>query len=1111
MTELDARQRAAVDAGPVDLFVSAGAGSGKTRLLVARYVAAVLGQPPYPASDPRELVAVTFTEKAAGELARRIRGELLGADAPGPARDVERSWISTIHRLCGRILRENALAAGIDPRFTILDDVQSGALAIAALEAAYESLSPSGDAGFTRLIDAYGMTDLERAVRRVHERMRSGGWGVEQVGRCGELARRRIGPLRGGLLDAAAALEAAGATTASARSAVEAATAVARLLEQVDDESACVDLACACDVHRPRKAGTEDVKVLIEGVKESIAEASTIGAQLLVEPFEEALLGLVRVYDGEYSRLKRERAALDFSDLEIMTADMLRAHPDIAERYRSRFRMVMVDEFQDTSPLQLEIAERLSAGNLCTVGDVNQTIYGFRSADVRVYHERAGRVTEHRTLDVNYRTHPDLLASVNAVFSSPQLLGDGLIQLVPGDREWMADGWPTGQPRMRTVLVRPPEGVTARTARIEAVADEVGRLLEAGVPAADVVVLLRKVSSVADDYEAAFEARGIPTLLVSGGTFFGQTEIAEMTALLRAADNVLDDEAVALLLAGRLTGVSDDGLFRLREAAARGPLWSAVRRAGELGLGPDDLTAVVRTAHAVERMRATRGQRTLGELIVMAAEEVDYDLVLFSHGSPGRRAWANVLKFARIAGEFEEQGPGDIGAFIEYLGLREQHAGAEGQAALAAEGIDAVRIMSIHAAKGLEFPYVVVAEIDGGGSRSAGPVSVIVDEGRPILGMQLRDDEGSTKRATLGQEVVRTIAARQEEAEATRLLYVACTRAERALTIVLGSDPEKHAREALSDRVRAALHIADPVSAARTIQLGAEGSVLVDVVEPEPVAASRPGGPMPGPRPTDPVAPPEPPAEEPRSAPPRFLSYTALERHAACPYRFYVERVAGMRLPDVEGVAGAGARELGIAVHAALQLGGTEDEMRGTVRRLLELHGSAEVLERAFEAVRSFAGSSIAAEIEAADRVERELPFTVALGPAVLSGSFDVYACSDDAAFIVDYKTGAAALSADEARMRFALQAECYAYAALSSGIAETRVTFVELERACRTTIFRYRHADLPGLEARLVALVEGIGEDGYPTRDAYDPAVCEACPALGGWCPVTRSQSDAG
>ncbi|GAB4286048.1 MAG: hypothetical protein Kow0067_09500 [Coriobacteriia bacterium] len=1113
MTELDARQRAAVDAGPVDLFVSAGAGSGKTRLLVARYVAAVLGEPPYPASDPRELVAVTFTEKAAGELVRRIRGELLRADASGPARDVERSWISTIHGLCGKILRENALAAGIDPRFTVLDDVQAGALAIAALEASYECLSSSGGTGFVRLIDAYTLVQLEKAVRHVYDRLRSGGWSVGDVGRFAEAARDRMGSLRGELLEVAARLEATGAATASARSAAQAATAVARLLEHADDESARSELACACEVHRLRKAGTGDVKALIGSVKDLLAEASALGAQLLVEPHEDALLGLVEAYDREYSRLKRERAALDFSDLEHMTAAMLRAHPDIAERYRSRFRMVMVDEFQDTSPLQLEIAELLSAGNLCTVGDVNQTIYGFRSADVRVYHGRADRVREHRTLDVNYRTHPDLLAAVNAVFSSPELLGEGLIRLVPGDREWKADAWPAEQPRMRAVLVHRGEGSSVRTSRIEAVADEVNRFLAAGIPPADVVVLLRTVRNVGDDYEAAFEARGIPAMLVSGGTFFGQTEIAEMTALLRAADNVLDDEAVALLLAGRLAGVSDDGLFRLRQAAGRGPLWSAVRRARELALGDGDLTAVVRVAHAIERMRATRGQRTLGELIVTAAEELDYDLVLFSQGSSGRHAWANVLKFARIAGEFEQQSVGDIGAFLEYLGLREQRAGAEGQAALAAEGVDAVRIMSIHAAKGLEFPYVVVGEIDGGDTRSSGPVSVVAHERRPVLGMQLCDDGGSTKRTTLGQRAVREIASQQEEAEATRLLYVACTRAERALTIVLGSDPAEAAREALSDRLRAALRIADPILTERTIEIDDDARVFVDVVEPEPIIAgpAPPGGSGRTPVPIGAGAVPDAIVEPVRSAPPRFLSYTALERHAACPYRFYVERVAGMRLPDVEEVAGTGARELGIAVHAALQLGGTEAEMAETVRRLLERRVSADVLARALEAVSGFAGSSVAAEIADADRVEREMPFTVALGAAVLSGSFDVYACSKDSALIVDYKTGSAPLSAAEARTRFELQAECYAYAALSTGIAEARVTFVELERACRTTTFHYDKDGLSGLGARLGARVEGIGARGYPPRTAYDPEACEACPALGGWCPVTRPRSAAG
>ncbi len=419
------------------VLVSAGAGSGKTSVLVERFVQAVLED----GCAVDSILAITFTEKAAAQLTGRVRRRFLELGDEEHAREAEAAWISTIHGFCARLLRTHALAAGLDPEFRVLDALEAERLAIDAFDRALGDFVGGGeDPGRLALLAAYTPDKLADMVRTAYAHLRSQG---QRSPRLPEMTPPRDTGQRQALAPAAAAALAElgsddSATAQRVRPKLERCATVLEALgpDQVAEPAEVKPLGFKATA-----------KVLQGPACEAYIEAHAAYLAFCSHYREHNDHVLVRelmaLHHGHYAQLKRDRSGLDFDDLELVARDLLRAHEGVRDQYRDRFTHVMVDEFQDTNPLQNELLSLLARDNLFRVGDERQSIYGFRHADVKVFRRHLAEARAQgraERMTVNFRSRGEVLDAVDLVFGG--LWGDDFDALVerPGVRESAAAG-----------------------------------------------------------------------------------------------------------------------------------------------------------------------------------------------------------------------------------------------------------------------------------------------------------------------------------------------------------------------------------------------------------------------------------------------------------------------------------------------------------------------------------------------------------------------------------------------------------------------------------------------------------------------------------------------
>ena len=1111
--------------------MSAAAGSGKTRVLTARFVRLIDELRAAGAPRPLEsLIAITFTEKAATELSRRVRGTLAREVGVDVAREAERAWISTIHGLCRRLLKRHAFEAGLDPSFGVCDEVQSKVLRQEAFERAIAS--PDCSENVKRLVEDYDLLDLEMCVRAVDERLRSLGL-LEQdlqpvANELSSALHESQRALRA-LLDEMLALP--------GRTPVDEANAesLARLLEAIEPIDA--EAGGAGELVLEALTGfTQNgrcracAKPVVAAAKDEVALLAEAAAAHAAASYDAGFRELLALYADEYELAKRARGLLDFDDLQLEARDLLRAHPELVETYRDALVEVMVDEFQDTNELELSVVSALAGDVLATVGDENQSIYGWRNADIEVFRRRRSEVDEARSFSLpeNYRSHPELVSFYNELFSAEPFWPEDFMRLEVGASEPLAGHadacpWPDGASRVQVALLDAADCVeTGKTrAEAEAVAAWFLTLKEEGVRQKDLVLLLRAMTN-AEVFEAALRGRGFDVFVASGGTFFDTPEVEELKALLKVVANSRDDEALARVLTGRMANLSDDGLYLLRQASrqeggGRIGLWDAALRTDRPELCASDEARLRLVLDVISDTRREQGRTSLYDLVHSACERLGYDLTLMSAGQP--RAWANTLKFARLAGEFERLAPGDVGAFLDHLDMRSRHQRFEQQAAVAAEEIDAVRIMSVHSAKGLEFPVVALAELARGSRGDVCPSFACgLPDGRLTLGVRLPAGNGfEACRDTPRSKSVQEWATRRALDEEKRILYVACTRATDALGMFAVVDREKEVpQDSPIGWVSRALGIAgcDDRGRAEDYELGlGDVSVRVRNLAPDPLLCAEPdeSGQVSraNVRQDTPLgdlfesrsdAPPPPL----RSRPDR-ISFTGLKTYLTCPYRYYATYVARLGQP-VEPQAANDPLAIGSAVHQALRLSepttGLAEEALRAVADNNGLDGEGRARMKA--AVERFLSSDLAAQAFAAPRVRRETPFAVDVAGTVLDGAIDLLSASAEEALVVDYKTGTSRPDA-ETLERWRLQSVCYAIAVFEAlpDVLRADVSFFKPELDACETRFAYGRDDLGALKAEVEGIIDRIAGEEFAPLERYEGG-CGGCPALGNLCPVS-------
>ena len=911
-------QLAAIERRSGDLLLDAGAGSGKTSVLVERFARMVLDD----GLDVATILTITFTEKAAAELRERIRARLRALGAVDAARATEGAYISTIHGFCARVLRAQALAAGVDPAFAVLDRPTAGRLMDVAFDGALEAVP-----GVRELLAGHGVGPVRSVVLGTYAELRSRGETSPEL--------PALSPVAVGLEQARSELLAAAAVAAVGLGGVV--DPGVRVAQALDRLARLPDVVAGVpwpgDVDRLKLPGGNGAALSTDACcaySEALARFKRACEWEWSVGTVEVLGGLVHAFGERYAALKHGESALDFEDLELMTRDLFLSDRVLAARYRERFAQIMVDEQQDTNAVQLSLIESIADGNLFTVGDAQQSIYAFRHADVALF-ERRGAALEavgsRLTLRVNFRSRPEILRALNLAFGTA--LGERFRPLEIGRTD--VEGG--SEPCVELLIADKgseweDEGIAApwRVAEARALAARIGELVSAGVAPRDVVLLSRATTDLRA-YERALEERGVPTYVIGGRGYWAHPQVIDIVSYMRALANPRDEEALYTVLASPFVAVSLDALVILG-AAARGAgvdPWSLLSGPLPEALAADDRARMESLVAWFAAERAAAARCGLDELIERGLRASGYDLAMLAMPG-GVRRLANVRKLMRLAREHEAVAGADLRGFVELVQAgggdpRESEAPVEGEA------LDAVRLMTIHRAKGLEFPVVCVADLGRVPFRTA-PVLRLGRDGR--VGVRLARAGTGAKEFALDYLELRDEQFAAEADEERRLYYVAMTRARERLIVSGAVNVERWLQGAQMYEPMAwvapalAGQLGDAAAAGGAIVERDGVAVAVTFVRPGDVDEStEPTPPSSHPPPATPPAPPSPPSLEPES-PVSSLSYSSLADYARCGYRFYLERV--LRLPGGESEpllapapAGLSAIDRGVIVHALLE------------------------------------------------------------------------------------------------------------------------------------------------------------------------------------------------
>ena len=1089
-----------------NVFVSAGAGTGKTSVLVERYVRAVCDH----GLDIDSILVITYTRKAAGELRGRIRAALVDRGRPELARQLDGAWISTIHGFCNRLLKAHPFAVGLDPRFRELEDAAAAVLRGEAFERALDRFCSDGDPERLRLLATYRASGLRRMLTGVYETLRSAGGDLVLELGPRPSAQEAITRLRD---EASCLAEEASATDNQRRSAEEA----LRLLEGSPPPERLVDLSGLAS----RGVRAASFELARKGLERAALEELAAGDRDLLQE-------LLEGFAAEYAAAKRRESAVDFEDLQLAARDLLRDHEAVRDAVRLRFRLVMVDEFQDTNRLQCELIELVAhpeATEVLTVGDEFQSIYGFRHADVEVFRERREQARNLLALRSNYRSRPQVLAAVNYLFAGA--FGDEYQPLAASAE--FADpvfGHPV------ELLVTDKAGYRDerehwRQGEARRIAARVRELVDAGEAVPGEIVVLFAAGTDAERYEEELRREGLPTYRATGRGYFGQQQVADLLAYLRLLHNRYDDVALATVLASPFVGVSNDALVLVRRGAPRRPLFTALERGLPEGLSSVDARLLRAFLQRYERLVRVSARVGLERLCERVLAEHDYDLAVLARWD-GSRRFANLRKLGRLAREYEAIRGGDLAGFVRFVREQEALGAKELEAVAEEEGADAVRLLTIHGAKGLEFKVVIVADAgrDLGGPRSGDEI-VALSDGR--FGFKMVHPTRGDRRPVFDYEDVRKAEEGQERAERLRLYYVAMTRAIDRLIVSGAIDTERKSDRQtpigwVLDRLDAAGTVADAGTEPIELERG-EARFLLRVGRYEaPAQEDRAesavaqlalfgeiptGDQGPGLRLPELAVPAEPPAHDVRR-----LSYSALALFERCSYRYFAERVLRLApVPPARAAEGHGlaATEIGDAVHRLLELVPLDEprtpgrpELAEAVRAWYPAVDDEE-LDRIASLVQAYCDSPLARRLATLPGARPERPFSFEHDGVLLHGRLDVLWREGTSALVADYKSNVleGADPSEVVDAEYRLQRLVYALACLRDGADEVEVVYQFLERPDDLVSATFTRADVDALEAELSAAIARIREGAFrPTPSEF---ACSGCPALDLVCAGPR------
>jgi ATP-dependent exoDNAse (exonuclease V) beta subunit len=886
------------------ISVTAGPGSGKTTVLVERYLH-ILRQNPNLNID--QIVAITFTNRAANEMRERLRREL-NLILQTTAVDQRRHWlnykrtldgavITTIHGFCARLLREFPVEARVDPQFLLLDEHRAAMLLESVVEETLNEFLRAGEhPEISRLTLGVGRARLAEALGQLYRDVRGQGLSLTDLALRTAQSHATEDDHAVALVEVSRAMNdflAVRRTTPAARANhAEVMTGWSNLqlvITTIPEVEALADYCRAVEGFRKsRPQARGDLKEHVQALdalvweKELVGRVPQIALDLFAKQYALEIALLLNRIDERLNEEKQKISALDFDDLELRAFELLK-RPEVMTRAAERYKFFLVDEFQDTNGLQRRLLEQLAlrkdsrvSANLFIVGDRKQSIYGFRGADVAVFREMTDTLLsaggESKPLLLNFRSQPPLINFFNFLFERLFKPGDDISRQERDELGYVDHeaSEPKRELRDRGPLVElmitteataneddPKAEQTSRELDAEQLALRIVSLVEpasantghaptgtAGVSPApsdattrgavksenlndvefdeggrdargpsedgpsksgdsegdrrvkysDIALLFRAMTHV-QTYETAFRRANIPYQTVLGRGFYEREEITDLIQLLRFLDNKTDELALAAVLRSPLCGISDNALLALRcapwldevDVDAVDPLkhftqtrhlYLALRRHRDIAfISGDEHILLDRAAEMIKGLIARQHHYALSTLLRFAVERSEYETVIAATFDGAQRL-ANVQRLYTLAERFERSGHHLIRDFVRYVEEFEAIGSRESEGQID-EATNAVKLMTIHQAKGLEFPVVIIPDLQ----RSSKPPDnwVLLDRQR---GLTLKVPDGRGKLvAGLTFNRFQQRHAYREQFESMRLLYVAATRAQNRLIL----------------------------------------------------------------------------------------------------------------------------------------------------------------------------------------------------------------------------------------------------------------------------------------------------------------------------------------
>ncbi|MBZ4665605.1 UvrD-helicase domain-containing protein [Mahella sp.] len=916
-------QRTAVYTMDKDIVVTAGAGAGKTRVLVDRYIYILKER----LADIDEIAAITFTERAAAEMSERIRkaadDEMKSGDKDYWSDVKERlttAYISTIHSFCGRLLRENPVEANVDPFFDVVLPAQADIwLDEAVAKAVVEALEATGAPDVRPLIMSYGFDKLCANIKALYKQIRD----------CGFL--------------------------------------IAEAAKKTDME----------------------------------------------QPDAEAVIYILAATEENYSERKRAANSLDYEDMQRKAVELLQM-PAMADLYNHRFKFLMVDEGQDINYIQYRLITSIAGHEGCrlfTVGDAKQSIYRFRGSQVELFDKMAEDISANGgrklTMAENFRSGGGIIDFVNRQFHSlmdhyeavkPVRKDHGYIsvEILPVDVEGSMES--RKQAEAEALAQRIAHMVEHREAVIY---DDASGTFRAP-RYRDIAVLFQKRTHLLP-FEDAFERYDIPYQEISGGGFYDCQEVKDMINILTSIAHPSD----IIALVGTLKAFFDINDEMLLAMASCGGIPYALDHADRL---PDAYRVPInRAAEYMAKWRAMSDTMNISDMLQLILDDSGYEKRLASRQG-GAHMVSNVWKFCDMVTSAAHSGV-LIDEFLMHIRIMAD-ALDEGEAPLEIDGNDAVSIMTVHSAKGLEFPVAVIPDMSSIFRSDSSPMIFDVDKG---IGIKPDGDSKGSKWQDIKDKL-----AQEQQREHMRLMYVAFTRAKDRL--ILSSDDVDTTKQKQPSWWK---------------WLKDSGISLTQNNHPLPeIAAALDSADMPvkrnGAVQTNMIA---------KGTLPELLyrPVTPLITYMQCPRQYYYEYVLQLdsewfAAPDTGVIGhaeGMSAVRIGDIVHSICEKLKHADEIDALVDEALDgLDASIQLRERIRNMVVSYAeGPYFSCD---ADEVKVELPFIMKLDENIaLAGRIDRMIIKDGHATIVDFKTGFVhADNIESISTEYMLQLAAYAMAA---------------------------------------------------------------------------------